>query len=175
MAPGLRLRPATEADRRELWRIHSAAVESLCQGAYTSLEVRTWVGLLKPESYLRSDPPRTVLVAERGVSLVGFGQLDAQLGELEALYVSPQDTRLGVGSTLLSALELVAWRAGARAVNLDASLNAEPFYQTRGYLRLHAAKRVLTPEVQLSCMRMQKRRPSLSERPSSPRHCPAGR
>ncbi len=46
-------------------------------------------------------------------------------------------------------------------MNLDASLNAEPFYQARGYVRLHAARRVLTPEVQLSCVRMQKRRPTL--------------
>lgn len=171
-APGLTLRLATEEDRRELWRIHSAAVAAFCRGAYSSLEVRTWVDLLRPEGYLREDAPRTVLVAQRGARLVGFGQLDAELGELEALYVEPEEAGHGVGTTLLTALELAAWRAGARTVNLDASLNAEPFYQARGYLRLHAARRVLTPEVQLSCVRMQKRRPPVTNgRPSSPLHC----
>jgi putative acetyltransferase len=161
VAPGLNLRPATEEDRRELWRIHSSAVEAQCPGAYTPREVRTWVDLLRPDGYLRPDVPRTVLVAEQGRHLVGFGQLDAELGELEALYVAPREAGHGVGSTLLSALELLAWRAGAKTVNLDASLNAEPFYRARGYLRLHAARRVLTPEVQLACVRMQKRRPTL--------------
>jgi N-acetylglutamate synthase-like GNAT family acetyltransferase len=160
-ASGLSLRPATEADRRELWRIHSAAVETFCPGAYSQLEVRTWVDLLRPDGYLRPDVPRTVLVAEQAGRLVGFGQLDAELGELEALYVEPGEAGHGVGSTLLTTLELVAWRSGARTVNLDASLNAEPFYRARGYQRLHAARRVLTPEVQLSCVRMQKRRPTL--------------
>jgi GNAT superfamily N-acetyltransferase len=160
-ASGLSLRPASEADRRELWRIHSAAVETFCPGAYSRLEVRTWVDLLRPDGYLRPDVPRTVLVAERGERLVGFGQLDAELGELEALYVEPGEAGHGVGSTLLTTLELVAWRSGARTMNLDASLNAEPFYEARGYIRLHAARRVLTPEVQLSCVRMQKRRPTL--------------
>lgn len=160
-ASGLSLRPATLEDRRALWRIHSRAVEALCQGAYTSQEVRTWVELLRPDGYLRQDIPRTVLVAERGQVLVGFGQLDAVMGELEALYVTPEEVGHGVGSRLLGTLESLAWRAGARAMNLDASLNAEAFYRSRGYVRLHAARRILTTEVQLSCVRMQKRRPTL--------------
>lgn len=162
MARGLTLRPASEADRDALWRLHSRSVAALCRGAYSSLEVRTWVELLRPEGYLRPEQPRTVLVAERGRHLVGFGQLDPRQGELEALYVAPEEAGHGVGSALLSALETLAWRAGAHGVSLDASLNAETFYRTRGYVRLHAAQRVLTPEVQLSCVRMQKRRSTLS-------------
>ncbi|MDY7229163.1 GNAT family N-acetyltransferase [Hyalangium rubrum] len=145
-----------------MWSVHSRAVEALCRGAYSAQEVRTWVELLRPEGYLRPDLPRTVLVAERGHTLVGFGQLDAMLGELEALYVAPEEVGTGVGSRLLEALEALAWRAGARMMNLDASLNAETFYRSRGYLRLHAARRILTAEVQLSCVRMQKRRPALA-------------
>lgn len=158
MTRGLSLRPATPGDRRALWRIHSRSVEALCAGAYSSLEVRTWVELLRPDGYLRPEQPRTVLVAERGRHLVGFGQLDAFLGELEALYVVPEEMGHGVGSALLSALEELAWRAGARVMSLDASLNAEDFYRARGYVRLHAAKRILTPEVQLACVRMRKQR-----------------
>jgi hypothetical protein len=45
-------------------------------------------------------------------------------------------------------------------MSLDASLNAEPFYRARGYVRLHMAQRVLTPEVQLACVRMRKQRPA---------------
>jgi GNAT superfamily N-acetyltransferase len=144
-----------------MWRIHSRSVEALCKDAYSSREVRTWVELLREEGYLRPEQARTVLVAERGRQLVGFGQLDAFLGEVEALYVVPEEVGHGVGSALLSALEELAWRAGAQVVSLDASLNAEAFYRMRGYVRLHAAKRILTPEVQLACVRMRKQRPAV--------------
>jgi putative acetyltransferase len=121
------------------------------------------VDLLRPDGYLRPEQPRTVLIAERGRSLVGFGQLDPLVGELEALYVAPEEAGHGVGSSLLSSLEALAWRAGAAALSLDASLNAEAFYRARGYIRLHRAHRILTPEVQLACMRMRKPRPASAE------------
>ena len=163
-AGGLYLRPARESDRRTLWRIHTQAVESLCVGVYAPHEVSTWVRLLKPEGYLRPDKPRTVLVAERGRRMVGFGQLDMRAGELEALYVVPDEVGLGVGSTLLAALEAAAWHGGVTLLGLDASLNAEPFYRRHGYMWLHAARRPLTAEVQLACVRMQKRRPATAPR-----------
>ena len=163
MIRGLSLRLATEADRDALWRLHSRSVSALCQGAYSSHEVRTWVDLLRPDGYLRPEEQRTVLIAERGQSLVGFGQLDPLMGELEALYVAPEEAGYGVGSALLSSLEALAWQAGAAALSLDASLNAEAFYRSRGYVRLHRAHRILTPEVQLACMRMRKPQPAASE------------
>jgi GNAT superfamily N-acetyltransferase len=159
---GLSLRPAQERDRRALWRIHSRSVAALCEGDYSSREVRTWVELLRPDGYLRPEQPRTVLVAERERHLVGFGQLDPFPGELEALYVAPEAVGQGVGSALLSSLEALAWQAGAEMMGLDASLNAEAFYRARGYVRLHPARRILTPEVQLTCVRMRKLRPLLA-------------
>lgn len=162
---GLTLRLAAEADRRALWRLHSRSVEALCQGVYSPHEVKTWVELLRPEGYLRPEQPRTVLLAERARTVVGFGQLDPALGELEALYVAPEEAGHGVGSSLLASLELMAWQAGAAALSLDASLNAETFYRERGYVRLHRAQRILTPEVHLACLRMRKPRPGSELRP----------
>lgn len=160
MAGGLCIRPARDAERRALWRIHTRSVRELCRGAYSPREVRTWVELLRPEGYLRPDQPRAVLVAERGRRVVGFGQLDTVTGELEALYVLPEEVGLGIGTTLLAALEALAWRAGVAALRLDASLNAESFYRERGYVSLHQALRIITPEVRLACVRMEKPRPA---------------
>jgi putative acetyltransferase len=159
-AGGLHLRPAREEDRRALWRIHTRSVVLRCRGAYSPREVSTWVGLLRPEGYLRPERPRTVLMAERGRRQVGFGQLDMLSGELEALYVVPEEADRGVGSTLLAALETLAWRADVPELALDASLNAEGFYAHHGYARLHVARRVLTPDVHLACVRMLKRGPA---------------
>ncbi|MCK8502348.1 GNAT family N-acetyltransferase [Myxococcus fulvus] len=170
---GLHLRPARDSDRRALWRVHTEAVGTLCQGVYAPDELSTWVRLLRPEGYLRPDRPRTVLVAERDRRLVGFGQLDPLNGELEALYVLPDQVGHGVGTRLLAALESVAWGGGSPQVGLDASLNAEDFYRHRGYVSLHEARRPLTARVQLACVRMQKRRPVLPTRRGAPTGAPA--
>jgi GNAT superfamily N-acetyltransferase len=169
VARALRLRPAAAEDRRALWLLHSRSVEVLCQGAYAAHELSTWVELLRPDGYLQPEQQRTVLVAERGLSLVGFGQLDTFLGEVEALYVAPEEAGHGVGSALLGSLEALAWREGTQVLSLDASLNAEGFYQARGYVRLHSAQRVLTPRVQLACVRMRKQRPALAPHPAEAR------
>ncbi|MBU8894254.1 GNAT family N-acetyltransferase [Corallococcus sp. M34] len=155
----IHLRLAREEDRRALWRIHTRAVVLRCCDAYSPREVSTWVGQLKPEGYLLPEGHRTVLVAERGEQPVGFGQLDVVSGELEALYVTPEESGRGVGTLLLGSLERTAWLAGVAELRLDASLNAEGFYQHRGYTPLCAARRILTAEVRLACVRMHKPRP----------------
>ncbi|WNZ63736.1 GNAT family N-acetyltransferase [Myxococcus sp. MxC21-1] len=86
--------------------------------------------------------------------------MDAALGELEALYVVPDEAGHGVGPALLSALESAVWRGSAPLLGLDASLNAEHFYQRHGYASVHSSRRPLTVDVQLACVRMQKQRPA---------------
>jgi putative acetyltransferase len=150
----VRLRPAREADRQALWGIHSRSVKELCRGAYSSREIATWVALLRPERYLR--PGQVVLVAEHARLLVGFAQFNPPAGELEALYVLPEAAGAGVGSALLGAVEAQALEAGVVRLRLDASLNAQAFYERRGYQPVHLNVRVLTPDIQLACVRMEK-------------------
>jgi GNAT superfamily N-acetyltransferase len=150
----LRLRPAQEGDRQTLWHIHSRSVRELCRSAYSAREIATWVALLRPERYLR--PGYVVLLAERARHAVGFTQFDPGTGELAALYVLPEEAGRRVGSQLLETVEGLAREAQVRRIYLDASLNAEGFYLAHGYTTVHPTVRILTPEVQLACIRMEK-------------------
>ncbi len=126
----IKLRPATTDDRHALWQVHTQAIRVSAACHYDAAQIEAWAGRLTPEGY-RSDPD--VLVAEAEGSVVGFGKLDGQAGEIEALFVDPKFGRRGIGSQILQVLENMAKRQGLTALTLDASLNAVKFYERAGY------------------------------------------
>ncbi len=75
-------------------------------------------------------------VAERDNRIAGFALLNVERGEVEAVYVSPEDIRTRVGSALLRQVEMVATDRGVRTLTLKSTLNAERFYLRQGYERL---------------------------------------
>src|SRR5439155_619481 len=78
---------------------------------------------------------RELFVAERQGQIVGFGQLDPRRGEIEACYVAPGAVGFGIGKALLGRMEEEARRRGHSVVHLNATLNAESFYERMGYRR----------------------------------------
>jgi putative acetyltransferase len=90
-------------------------------------------------------------VAERDDRIAGFAQLNVERGEVEAVYVSPEDVRTKVGSALLDQLETVAMHRGVRTLTLKSTLNAERFYLRQGYERLGPGD-----HFGLACIRMRK-------------------
>lgn len=86
------------------------------------------------------DPDTSVIVARRGATLLGFAVMSfdwrCARAHLVLLAVDPAHRRLGVASSLLSWLEVVARRGGIDRVALEVragSAGARAFYQRRGY------------------------------------------
>jgi ribosomal protein S18 acetylase RimI-like enzyme len=72
-----------------------------------------------------------MFVAERGPTLLGFGQ--ATPGAVTAIYVAPECSGTGVGSVLLRHA-LAAARAGSSgSIRLTATRNAVGFYERFGF------------------------------------------
>ncbi len=162
------IRPAADADRPEICRVHQEAARKLAAGAYSSEQIEAWVGRLTPESY--ADVIRThvliVAVDERGV--IGYGQLDPARGEVDAVYVAPEAAGHGVGTALLLALEQTARNYGLLNLHLIATLNAVPFYKRAGYLAecdtgYHTGSGITLPVVSMS-RRLRVKTPAVSFR-----------
>ena len=85
--------------------------------------------------------------AESPPRVLGFGQLLAPEGLIEAVYVDPDAARRGIGAALVAALEREARARGARTLALDASLNSVPFYRALGFDVDAAAQHPLAPGV----------------------------
>lgn len=95
-------------------------------------------------------------IASIGGEAVGFGLLDLELGRIGAIYVKAAFTGNRIGSRILQALEDIAISNGCTKLELEASLNAKPFYEQHGYNQTAEAFFTLPSGVQMQCVKMNK-------------------
>ena len=125
------LRPARRADAPALTAIRRDAILSLAPAEMSSEDSRNWADSSADERVHRAIEKNEVWVAERGASAAGWVEVDR--GRIEGMYVCPDLSGCGIGSTLLLHAEGLIRSAGHDAVALDASPNALRFYLQRGY------------------------------------------
>ena len=152
----VRVRPAGDGDRPAIWAVHVRAIRETCSRSYSPEQIATWAGLLSPGSYKSVLQKQVVVVAAEGATVVGFGQLDPDAGEVEAVYVRPDRQGEGIGRVLLSELEERARGRGIGRLELSATLNAADFYERAGYARGRATAHRLPAGVEIPCVRMAK-------------------
>lgn len=127
------LRPARLEDCEGIWRVFTRAVRELARDAYTPEQIDAWAALRQPENFAVVIGKREFYVAEDAGAIVGYAQLNAATGELEAVYVAPEFAGRGLGRQLMDLLEEKACAAGVKSLRLRASLNAVGFYQRLGW------------------------------------------
>ncbi len=81
------LRRARSGDEAALYRIE--AVRHGWRNHYRQEQIDAWCGSLKPAYRGHALKLREHLVAETERGLAGFGQLDLESGNVDALYVAP--------------------------------------------------------------------------------------
>ncbi len=150
------IRRAKEIDCKAILRVHVRAIREIAKSHYTLEEVEAWARPRKPEHYTESVRDKEFYVAEENGVVIGFGTLNQVQGEIEAVYVSPEVARRGVGKTILQKLEERAQDLNIKLLKLDASLNAVPFYKSEGYKPQKETKHRLTSGVEIGCVLMVK-------------------
>ena len=152
----LNIRRAGQEDCQFIGSVHAAAVRGIRTALYTPEEIQAWAVPKKPESYEESIHSKEFFVAEEGGVIVGFGVLNQASAEVEAVYVSPEAGRRGIGLAVLRKLEERAGALGLRVLRLNASLNAVPFYERAGYVAQEGSKYRLSTGVEIACVPMVK-------------------
>lgn len=132
------VRPARLADALGIAAVHHAAVHRLAAEHYPDAVLQRWappVTLSGAERRYREaqDEGGLCFVAESAGSIVGFGIVAPEAGEIVACYVAPEMAGRGVGRQLLAVLETAASSVGTFELAVRASLNAKAFYAARGY------------------------------------------
>ncbi|MBE9167031.1 GNAT family N-acetyltransferase [Pleurocapsales cyanobacterium LEGE 06147] len=117
------IRRAKQEDKESIWQVHTEAIRELCKSHYTQQQIQAWTSFLNPKNYREVIETKEFFVAEDDKSIVGFGQLDSETGEVEAVYVSPKIVRRGLGKSILQTLEDVARKKGLKSLHLSSSLN----------------------------------------------------
>ncbi len=129
---GVSLRHARAADLSAMAAVHIAAVQQLCRTHYPEAALARWTGQ-GPQLYRDLLRFTTVVVAQRGTEMVGFAAVALETGHVRALYVAPTYAGLGIGARLLARVERLARACGTRRLYLEATLNAQAFYEKMGY------------------------------------------
>jgi len=146
-----------QEDRGGIYDVHrSAALQIQEAGYYNATELETWVTYLRPDMYEQPIATQEFIVAEMDGTVIGFGQLDAEMGVVKAVYVLPEQFGKGVGASLLNALETSAHAAGIERLRLDASLNSVGFYERMGYLAERPGVHRTLGGQQIRCVHMRK-------------------
>ena len=82
-----------------------SAIQKISASHYSPAEIAAWASPRKPEFYLDSIRNKEFYIAADGDVIVGFGTLNPNTREIEAVYVSPRVARRGIGSEILLVLE----------------------------------------------------------------------
>jgi putative acetyltransferase len=130
--PTIALRPFLPTDALSAAAIFEASIGELAAEDYSDAQLAAWISSLDEESLAERLKDQLALVATVGGEVVGFASLaDNRL--IDMLYVHPEMARQGVATALIDALEKLAGARGAKALEVEASDTAEPFFRQRGY------------------------------------------
>lgn len=165
------IRTAVEADKNDIYRVHTTAIRKTCSSHYGPEEVDVWVRRQNPDRYVEFLSRGEIVIAEaQDERVLGFGHsipdtilnqgVDEQgkscVMQVKGLFVDPEHHRKGVGGALMKYLENTASEQGAKALTVHATLNAVEFYKKCGFYPSEAVEHQLSDEVRLQCWKMIK-------------------
>ena len=150
-----KLRPFLPTDTNPLRDLFAQSIEELTQDTYDEAQRAAWIEAAEDAAVFGKRLASGVtLVVHAGGQYQGFATLkDNTL--LDLIYVHPFAAGMGVGATLLDALERIATARGSSTLAVDASDTALPFFEHRGYVATQRNARALG-DVWLSNTTMKK-------------------
>ncbi|OUL19583.1 hypothetical protein BV378_32730 [Nostoc sp. RF31YmG] len=158
----IKVRRCLPSDAESVLKVHRAAIHGTASSCYPKEIIQYWASPITP-SKIKAFANNTVIgeetriVAEINGQIVGFGAVVVSNSELRAVYVSPKFGRSGVGTAILQELERLARERGLSELHLNASLNAEPFYQVNGYINEGFEEHILRSGRKMPSVRMGKK------------------
>jgi putative acetyltransferase len=150
-------RPATEADLAALWSLRTRAVRIGCAAHYSPDVIDTWAAAPPPATMPLLVRAGGGIVAEEEGAVLGYAVLDADTGEIDAVFVEPSSQGCGIGQALLQTLETMARDRALDVLFLSASLNAVAFYRRAGFRVLRERLYPHRSGIAIRAMLMEKR------------------
>jgi GNAT superfamily N-acetyltransferase len=126
------IRLAQNSDIPTILEIRRKTFSHFAPSAYTTKEVATLLGDIKPTELEEMIKNESLFVAEKENLVVGCGGWHGE--SVRHMYVSPEMTKGGIGSSLLRMLEDdYRRRTGNSVIRAGVILYARPFYEKNGY------------------------------------------
>src|ERR1700743_309564 len=144
------LRPVVPEDALAIIDAHRDAVRGTAVASYSHEIVEEWApNDVSPERLqgfaraIASGEEIAVGAIDSTGIVIGFGSIVPKYNELRAVYVRSRYGRRGVGQSILRRLEELARNAGLKELSMDASVNAESFYNAHGFVSEKCGEHVM--------------------------------
>ena len=129
----MRIRIATSEDAKAIHELHTISVTKLCSKSYEPEIIHGWLEGRTPQGYKGILKNEMYVLEEKG-QIAGFSHVVP--GEIVAIFVHPEFIRKGIGSALVKHAAKIAKTNWNGPVKIDSTLNAEPFYESLGFVRI---------------------------------------
>lgn len=160
----MKIRNASDTDKKNISELHISSIKRLCSKHYTHEQLSAWTSVLTPSVYDQALKEKIFLVAhDSNQDLMGLGILDIQNAEISAIYIHPDAVGNGIGTELLCKLEDIARKNLLVKISVYSTLNAKGFYQRHGYMDHGLTFHSLSNGSKLECVRMFKNLPTHAE------------
>jgi GNAT superfamily N-acetyltransferase len=150
------LRRAVAADAPAMWALRAQAIRETCRSHYPSELLERWSSSPLPDTFPSRIESEYFIVGTVESRVAGFATLKVSSAEIEAVFVSPDAGRRGLGRALLANLEGAALAGGLHSLGLHSSLNAVPFYQAMGYTAISESTYTTSQGLEIACVHMRK-------------------
>jgi putative acetyltransferase len=156
---GITVRQMRHDEARMFLELHSRSIRGLAAAHYSPAVIEAWTVPLTDDNlarFVENVEKEMRLIAEIDGEPVGLGALVVANCELRACYVVPEAARKGVGTALVHEIERIARENDVSELELLASLNAEPFYASLGYIAQERTELLMRGQP-MAAVRMSKR------------------
>lgn len=129
-------REARPEDYQQLLEIQAECIRGLTQ-TYTPEEISAWAQYIQQEDSSRYTEYNNRVFEDEAGNVVGFAswtQRENARANLECLYTLPSVRGQGIGKLLLQEVE--SRLPLPTTIHVRSTMNALPFYEKRGYVRL---------------------------------------
>lgn len=148
-------------DLESILELQESSLRFLTSKEYDARQIES---LIKSQKPIRSYQNEISFVAYSDSKLVGFASLSVHTPTINAIFVHPDFTRLGIGTRLLEAIENTAIEKKHKTMYVMSSLSAIDFYQARGYTITIESGFWSEPTIWIPCVNMQKQLIPLTEK-----------
>lgn len=128
----IRIRLAKDTDYIAIARMHRSTIRSVNAKDYPARTIRAWSGMAKVARLRASAPKAKRWVAVENGKVVGFCDHFGTCS-VRALYVHKKHQGKGIGAKLLKVVEASLKRSGCKAITIESTITAQPFYAKQGY------------------------------------------
>jgi GNAT superfamily N-acetyltransferase len=127
------IRKANKNDIDVAWQIRRESIMAECAEHYSPEIMDLWLNGELPADF-STELESNFYIAVVNEEIAGLGALSYKDNKIYAIFVKPEFLGKGVGKKMMIFLEGLAIQKGVNTVYLDSTLNAAPFYRSRGYI-----------------------------------------